>query len=162
MHKVVIVDTSPLFYLHRLGHLDLLEKLYCQIIIPQSVVDELEEGENVGEDVPIIADHEWIRVKKITVPAFIKMIPDLGAGEAEVLALGCVEIDPLLVIDDALGRKIAKLQAFKLTGTAGVLLKAKQAGYILEIKPIIRRLKEVDFYISDALIADILEIAGEK
>ncbi len=55
------------------------------------------------------------------------MVPDLGNGEAEVLALGCQENNPLLVIDDALARRIAKLQEFKLTGTAGVLVKAKKS-----------------------------------
>ena len=36
----VISKTSPLFYLHRLRHLDLLQKLYQQIIVPEAVVDD--------------------------------------------------------------------------------------------------------------------------
>lgn len=49
-----------------------------------------------------------------------------GRGEAEVLALGCEESDSLLIIDDTLARKIAKLRAIKLTGTAGVLGEQKK------------------------------------
>jgi predicted nucleic acid-binding protein len=162
MHRIVIVNTSPLFYLHRLGYLDILEKLYNEVIVPEAVVAELEEGERVGEDVPKVAECNWIRVRKVTIPAFIKMIPDLGQGEAEVLALGCEEVEPLLIIDDALARKIAKLQTFKITGTAGVLLKAKKEGYFKEIKPILGRLKETGFYLSAALIAEILKISGEN
>ncbi len=90
------------------------------------------------------------------------MVPDLGRGEAEVLALGCEEVEPLLIIDDALARKIAKLQAFKITGTAGVLLKAKKEGYFKEIKPILNRLKEIGFYLSDKLVAEISTILGES
>lgn len=161
MHKTVIVNTSPLFYLHRLGYFNLLEKLYGEIIIPEAVVAELEEGEQSGEDVPKIAKYNWIKIKKVTIPSFIKMIPDLGCGEAEVLALGCNEFDPLLIIDDTLGRKIAKLQLFKLIGTAGVLLRSKKEGHITEIRPIIERLKGVGFYLSDELIARILKISGE-
>lgn len=162
MHRMVIVNTSPLFYLHRLGYLNVLERLYGEIVVPDAVVAELEEGEMGGEDVPKVKEYKWIKVKKAAIPAFIKMIPDLGRGEAEVLALGCEEVEPLLIIDDALARKIAKLQTFKITGTAGVLLRAKKEGYFKEIKPILNRLKEIGFYITDKLIAEILKISGES
>lgn len=161
MHKIVIVNTSPLFYLHRLRNLHILERLYGEIIVPQAVIAELEEGGRLGEDVPKISDYNWIKIKYVTLPAFIKIIPDLGQGEAEVLALGGEEKECLLIIDDALARKIAKLQAFKLTGTAGVLLKAKEKNYITEIKPILKKLKEVGFYLSDNLVNEILKTARE-
>ncbi len=160
-HRTVIVNTSPLFYLHRAGCLDCLEKLYGEIVIPEAVSFELEEGRKVGEDVPKIVDCHWIKVKRVTIPAFIKIISDLGQGEAEVLALGCEEKEPLLIIDDSLARRIAKLQAFKFTGTAGVLLKAKKACHIAEVKPLIEKLREAGFYLADKLIADILKMSGE-
>ena len=72
-----------------------------------------------------------------------------------------MEREALLIIDDALARRIAKLQEFKLTGTAGVLLRAKKEGYITEVKSTIGRLKEVGFYLTPKLIDDILRIAGE-
>ncbi len=43
MREPVISNTSPVFYLHRLGLLDLLAKLYGEIIIPNAVLEELEE-----------------------------------------------------------------------------------------------------------------------
>src|SRR3989338_8346959 len=143
MHSVVIVNTSPLFYLHRLGYLYLLEKLYGEIVIPHAVITEIEEGKKLGEDVPNISDYKWLKIKNVTIPAFIKMLHDLGLGEADVLA-----------------RRIAKLQEFKLTGTAGVLLRAKKEGYITEVKSTIGRLKEVGFYLTPKLIGDILRIAA--
>jgi len=161
MPDVVIVNTSPLFYLHRLGCLNILEKLYGEIVIPGAVVDELKEGKRVGEDVPEIADYKWINVKDVTIPAFIKIISDLGHGEAEVLALACEEKEPLVIIDDEIARKIAKLQGIKLTGTAGVLLKAKTNNYISEIKPVLEKLREVGCYLSDRVIAEVLKISGE-
>lgn len=162
MHsRIVIVNTSPLFYLHRIKQLHILQKLYGSIVVPEAVVSELEEGKKLGEDVPKIGDFDWITVKTVTIPSFIKIIPDLGQGEAEVVALGCVESNPLLIIDDALARRIAKLQAFKITGTAGVLLRAKKEGYITEIKATIEILKEAGFYLNDKLITDMLKISGE-
>jgi uncharacterized protein len=41
MPDIVVCDTSPLFYLHRTGYLELLRKLYGEIVVPQAVVAEL-------------------------------------------------------------------------------------------------------------------------
>jgi len=161
MPDVVIVNTSPLYYLHRLGCLEILKKLYGRIIIPRAVLNEIDAGKNAGEDVPAIEDYDWISLKDVNIPAFIKMITDLGKGEAEVLALACVEKEPLLIIDDALARRIAKLHELRFTGTAGVLLKAKADHHIIEIKPLLCKLKDAGFYLTDNLLSDILKIAKE-
>lgn len=60
MPDLVICNTPPLFYLHRLQNLTLLQKLYEKIVVPEAVVNELEAGRRQGEDVPAIARHEWI------------------------------------------------------------------------------------------------------
>ncbi|MBI5407994.1 MAG: DUF3368 domain-containing protein [Nitrospirae bacterium] len=161
MHKNVVVNTSPLFYLHRLECLHILEKLYGEVVIPQAVVNELMEGKRTGEDVPEVSSFNWIKVEQVNCPAFIKMIPDLGQGEAEVLALGDTKRESLLVIDDSLGRRIAKLYGFKFTGTAGVLISAKKKKHITEVKSILVKLKEVGFYITDKVISEILKASGE-
>ena len=161
MPKIVIINTSPIFYLHRIGYLHILEKLYGKIVVPYAVLTELEEGRRHGEDVPEIRIYDWIKIKNVKVPEFIKLIPDLGQGEAEVLALGCEESDSLIIIDDAIARKISRIQKLKFTGTAGVLLRGKKEGYVKEIKSVIKRLKEVGFYLSDELIVEILRLSGE-
>lgn len=52
MPKIVVSNTSPIFYLHRVGYLELLKRLYREIIVPNAVIEELEEGRKQGEDVP--------------------------------------------------------------------------------------------------------------
>ncbi len=44
MPESVISNTSPLFYLFRIGRLELLMSLYGQITVPLQVRQELEEG----------------------------------------------------------------------------------------------------------------------
>lgn len=119
MPEVVISNTSPLFYLHRLGHLDLLQKLYQRVTIPEAVVNELRAGRGRGEDVPEISDYDWIEVRPVHVPAVLRLITDLGAGEAQVLALALEEPDSLVILDDRLARKVAQLQNIRLTRTRG-------------------------------------------
>ncbi len=161
MPEVVISNTSPIFYLHRLRRLDLLQKLYQEIIVPKAVVAELEAGRRQGEDVPEIDSYEWIKIRAIRSPQILGLSTDFGPGETEVLALALEESDSLVIIDEKLARKIARLRGLRVTGTAGVLLKAKQEGHILAVKPFIDRLQEIHFHLSDNVRTLILSIAEE-
>lgn len=161
MPETVICDTSPLFYLHRVGCLELLKKLYREITVPRAVLEELKEGREKGIDVPDIHKFGWMKVKKASVPAHIKLIPDLGMGESEALALGLNEKHHKLILDDKLAREIAKLHKLSFTGTAGVLLRLKEEGYLEEINGILKRLKENGFFLRDELHFKILKLAGE-
>jgi uncharacterized protein len=157
----VISNTSPLFYLHRLRHLDLLQKLYQRIIVPEAVVDELNAGRDLGQDVPNVKDYDWIEVRPVPAPELVKLITDLGAGEAQVLTLAIGEPGSLVILDDRLAREVARMRNIRITGTAGVLLKAKQEGHISAVAPLLNRLIELDFRLSDDVKARILMLAQE-
>ena len=161
MPDLVISNTSPLFYLHRLRCLDLLQKLYQGVIIPEAVVEELKAGRDKGEDAPDTADYEWIAVRPVRVPELVRLITDLGAGEAQVLALALEEPNSLVILDDRLARQVATLQNLRITGTVGVLLKAKQGGHIPAVTPLLQRLLQLDFRLSDAVRTSILKLAQE-
>jgi predicted nucleic acid-binding protein len=68
----------------------------------------------------------------------------------------------LLIIDDKLARKMAKLQSLTVTGTAGILLKAKKENYIAEAKPILYRIRNAGFFLSKKVYANILDLADEN
>lgn len=100
MPELVISNTSPLFYLHRLRHLDVLQKLYQQLVVPEAVRDELHVGRVQGEDTPEMTAYDWIEIRAVRVPAVIHLITDLGPGEAQVLALALEEPESLVILDD--------------------------------------------------------------
>jgi predicted nucleic acid-binding protein len=56
----VVVNTSPLIVLDRIGHLEILKALYGSIIRPQSVLDELNVGRGRYELSSDLCDAEWI------------------------------------------------------------------------------------------------------
>ncbi|OGV68748.1 MAG: hypothetical protein A3K19_11920 [Lentisphaerae bacterium RIFOXYB12_FULL_65_16] len=158
----VISNTSPLFYLHRIGCLDVLKRLYGSVTVTPAVVQELAAGASQGEDVPDVTALPWVVVRQVSVPPFLSLIPDLGAGEASVLALATeMEEACLVIIDDRLGRRIAGLHALRCTGTAGVLLKSKRAGIIPRVLPCLAALDRAGFYLTSAVKRDILDLAGE-
>ncbi len=60
------------------------------------------------------------------------------------------------------GRFHAKHAGLKVTGTIGVLIKAKQLGHITELKPLLFELRAKSVWLSDGFIQEILNLAAEK
>jgi len=53
------------------------------------------------------------------------------------------------------------MKGFRLTGTAGVLLRAKEQELIPALKPVIERLVSLNFRLKPDLIEAILGLSGE-
>ena len=104
----------------------------------------------------------WIRVVTLKPSHLGRMLRlQIHAGEAEAIALAS-EVEADLLIDEREGRKLAEQAGLKVTGTLGVLLRAKQMGAILAVKPEIRALRErAGFFLSAGLQARVLASAGE-
>lgn len=130
--REVVSNTSPLLYLHQLGSIDLLPALYGQVLVPASVVEELAAGRAAGHDVPNVADLPWARVVSSPTLALLALATDLGKGEAEAIAIAH-ERRALLILDDGLARRHARVVGVTLTGTLGVLVRAKTAGHITRV-----------------------------
>lgn|SRR5215210_1247093 len=124
--REVISNTSPLLYLHQVGQLDLLHRLYGQVVVPSAVRDELRVGAERGFSTPEVNRIHWLTVRTPANMSLLPMVVDLGAGEAEAIALALVSPGSLLVLDDALGRRIAHLLELTYTGTLGVLVGLKR------------------------------------
>jgi len=77
------------------------------------------------------------------------------------LALAANHPSALVVLDDKLARRIAETQGFRLTGTAGVLLRAKQKGLVPALRPVIEKLLDLGFRLKPDLVKATLELAGE-
>ena len=60
----VVVNTSPLIALDRIGQLDILPKLFGKIIRPQSVVDELNDGRNVYGGSDALFHATWLETQQ--------------------------------------------------------------------------------------------------
>ena len=86
----------------------------------------------------------------------------LHAGEVDVMILAQSEPKAdLVVIDDNAAKKTAKYLGLTVTGTIGVLLKAKKMGAICSVKEAISRMQSNGFYISENIIELALKQAGE-
>ena len=86
----------------------------------------------------------------------------LHDGEVEVMLLAQeYEGDHLVVIDDGPARKTAEFLGLTLTGTIGVLIKAKANGYIEAVMPVVNEMEHKGIYFSEKLKEQIKRISKE-
>jgi predicted nucleic acid-binding protein len=157
----VVTNTSPLLYLHQLGLLDLLPRLYERVVVPSAVVAELLEGARFGYDVPAPTTLPWVVVEAAPGAAILPMVTALGDGERAAIALAATRKSDLLVLDDALARRHARLLGLTVTGTLGVLLRAKKEGLLPAIAPVVDTLEQLGFRLATDTRAGVLRLAGE-
>ena len=160
--RKVVVNTTPLIALSHVGQLDVLKRLYGEIIIPEAVYRELSiKTESICKKA-VDNSLEWIRIKSINNEMAKAMYKtQLHDGEVEVMILSKEIAADVVIIDDANAKKHAKYLGLPVTGTLGVLIKAKREGYINELKPIFSQMVENDIYISQSLMESCLKQAGE-
>ena len=150
MTSCIISDSACLIGLDRIGYLFLLKDLYERVHIPEAVQHEF------GKEI------EWIEVLTVANPNTAKILQSqIDKGEAEAIALA-LEVDtPTLILDDKKARRIAEELGLKMIGTIGILLKAKKQGRLDQVKPVLDKLNDVNFRVSQTLYKKILEMAEE-
>ena len=123
----VIVNSTPLIALCNAGLLEILKDIYAQITIPEVVFDEV-TAKHDSACSQIKNNLEWIHIENINDTDDRKMYKaKLHAGEVDVMILAQEEPRAdLVIIDHNAAKKTAKYLGLNVTGTLGVLLKAKK------------------------------------
>ncbi len=151
MRNVVISDTSILIVFQKINEFELLHKVYGEIFTTPEVASEF------GEELP-----SWVLIRSVQDKKYQNLLStQIDLGEASAIALASEFDDVLILLDDLKARKIATRLNFKISGTMGVLHKAKQLSLIDRIRPIIDKLLLLDFRISESIIDEILKLNNE-
>lgn len=145
----IVSNSSCIISLERMGSLNLLRRTFSEVLIPEAVFQEI--GLNL----------DWITVVKVCNRELVQSLEtQLGPGESEAIALA-VENHLPIILDDQKARKLAQRLNVRVVGTLGMIIQAKRNGIIPNVKPIILKLKEVNLYLSQELIDQILQDADE-
>jgi predicted nucleic acid-binding protein len=159
----VISNASPIINLAWIGKLELLSKLFGQLIIPKSVwVEIVVKGkEQTGSNE--LKSAGWIQTQEATNHELVQSLrQDLDAGEAEAIALALETKADLLLMDERLGRETANYFDINVVGVIVILIEAKRKGLLKEVKPSLDLLHSLaGFYIRPSLYERILREQGE-
>jgi uncharacterized protein len=160
---IVVSNTTPLIGLAVIQRFELLRRLFGEIYIAQAVYDEaVVAGREAGGAKREVSSASWIHVKAIKDELAVEVLLDeLDLGEAETIVLAReLKVDWVLMDEKKGRRKLTQLGVPKI-GTAGILLKAKQAGILSVIHPELERLHQQGFSLSETVIEAVLRQAGE-
>lgn len=157
----VISNTSPLQYLHQLDLLHLLPELVGRIVVAPAVEEELAAGQKLGVSLPDLRTLDWVTIRRPASRTAAPLIYDLGPGEAETLMLALETPGSVAILDDGMARRVAEVLGISFTGTLGVLLDAKRAGLVAELRPVLDTLQALRFRLSPRARLAVLEKAGE-
>lgn len=144
---LIISDASPIISLYEIGHLDLVKKIYYRVVITDIVRRE------IRIDLP-----DWIEVSSdYDQQQYELLCLEIDAGEASAIALALKHPGSRLILDERKGRQVAKRLNLQVTGTIGIIVKAKEEGIIGSGKEILDKLEKHGFWLSEKLRQQILK-----
>jgi uncharacterized protein len=157
----VIVNTTPIIALSLIGRLALLRLLYTEVLIPPAVRAEVIRGGIERSGMIELQQASWICETQLQSPRSADLLVDLDRGEAEVLVLAMEQQADLVILDERLARRHAQRLGLPLTGTLGILLRAKQRGFVSSVRSLIDELQHGGIWLNNHVIVEILRLAGE-
>ena len=160
---IVVSDSTPLITLMKAMQLDVLHKLFGDILIPDAVFHEVTTNDNFPEEAEIIRNSSFIRrvsVKDDRAVLLLQRVTGLDRGESEAIIYADDNHADLLLIDENAGRKVAQRVGLEIMGSVGVLVNACREGYLTpsDVEEAFRRMRAANRHISERLIQDALDI----
>ncbi len=160
---MIVADAGPLIALAKVDALALIQSLFEFVSVPQSVWDEVMAKSGVEVERLTAASDDFLRVEPNVVLAepLAKTVRGLGAGEQQAIALALTQASVLLA-DDWKARRVAQALGVSVTGTAGVLLLAKEKGLLDKVRPHLEAMRRAGYWLSDDFVEMAARLAGES
>jgi predicted nucleic acid-binding protein len=160
----IVINTGPIIALvAATGSLEWISRLYTRVWIPQEVQAEIAAG---GPGAPELeALHhagDAIRIQPASATLPQVLIRELDVGEASVIHTALEGKIGTVAIDEKAGRRIARLHGLKVTGSIGILVKARQQGQVASLEECLRQMRKKGIWISDGLIRQALAAVDES
>lgn len=159
---IIVSDTTPLMTLLKCNQLELLNKMYGTVLIPSAVYSELTNNPLYEDEAEIIRNCDFLEVHEISDKARVQMLQNttgLDLGETEAIVLAENTKADLLLMDEVMGRMVAKEMGFTIAGAIGILIAAKTEGLLSsdEIKTVVELIRESGQHIGESLLKKLLD-----
>ncbi len=155
----VFSNTTPFIALSSVDLLHLFPALFGEVIVAPSVVRECREGGKIL--VPELENLSWVRVQAVHSELQLPALFELDRGERDTLLLAAHQANSLVVMDEKLGRNMAEYMGLRVTGTLGVLAKARDQGLIRSFIQAAMAMREQGIYFQPELVKKISLRLGE-
>lgn len=106
---IVVSDTTPIISLLKVGQLELLQKLYKTVLVPQAVYRELTENPAYINEADIIKNADYllaVTVENVKSVNVLRAVTGLDEGESEALIMYDEQNADVLLMDEQKGRRL--------------------------------------------------------
>lgn len=158
---IVVSDTSPINYLVQVGEASLLKELFTEVIIPPTVLQELQASQAHRAVIATFLAVPWLKMKTPSQPLPSSLRFHLDKGESEAIALAIELKADYLIIDERKGALVANDLHLQTVGLAGVLIRAKKEGLIEAVKPLLDKIIAQGFYLTERFYKNMLSQINE-
>jgi uncharacterized protein len=160
---IVVSNTTPLIGLAVLSRFNLLQQIFGKVYIAQAVYNEaVVYGYEQGGAKREVSAADWINVIQVKDRLAVDVLLDeLDLGEAETIVLARELAAHWAVMDEKKGRRKLDELGINKVGTVGILLRAKQLGFLASLQPELEQLQRQGFSISHHVVQAVLRRAGE-
>lgn len=153
---IIVSNTSPINYLVLIEHINLLSKLFKQIIIPQEVYNELSDtAAPLPVQTWIATAPDWLKIQSVSQPSDA-VVDLLDPGERAAILLAQEINADLLLLDDMKARRAATDRGLTITGILGILDRAA-AMKLIDLSAAVQSLQNTSFWASDSLFQRLLD-----
>ena len=157
---IVVSDTTPLNYLVLVGAIDVLPRLFDDVYVPRSVLNELlnsaapEPVRKWAGDPP-----QWVHVADVT--SRLPSTAQLDSGEADAISLAKQIKAGVVLMDERQGRKVALREGLMVVRTIAVIELAAEKK-LLELEPVLTKLAATTFRVDSALLKALMSDDAKK
>lgn len=154
----LVVNTGPLISLGRIGAFEVVGQLPLEFLAPEQVAREILVGARLGHPVTV---PQWVEVVALENPVARVTIGTLDEGEASVIQLAAERAIDTVCIDEWRGRRAATAAGLRVTGSLGLLGRAKRLGLLTAVRPWVVKLGAAGVHYHPDLLATFLDAIGE-
>ena len=157
---IVFSNTTPFIALSSINKLELLPKLFGQIHVVTEVIEECAAGGMIS--VPDLRTIPWVVEIHPSQAITIGILLELDKGEKYTLQMAKELKADRVIVDEKIGRDVAEYLGLEVTGTLGILLKAKQNSWIESFTESANAMSDQGIHYNQALIKKLAKAIGEN
>jgi predicted nucleic acid-binding protein len=155
----IVLNSSPLIFLSKLGYLNQFIESLDNFYIPQSVADEIEaKSDPASQIVQALINSGNLQVQASNFTSLVTSLNQrLGKGESEAITLAIELNADYVLLDDSTARREARRLGLNIRETLAVIRKLSKDGQISirSLDNLYQRLMEIEFRVKRSLFNQI-------
>ena len=148
---MMVSDSGPIIAFSRIGRLDILRRLFGQVIVPNAVHNELVVRGRGRPGSDEVTRSTWIQRRATGSLDELEGLSRLHEGEREAIALAH-ELEVPLLIDERRGRQAALDMGVVVIGSLSILAGARREGIIKDVAPLVEAMLESGYWINPKVV----------